>query len=118
MGAAVGEARGGQGRRRGARPAFAGIFSWEVLMKKRSWVAGCAAVALQGALCTLWSALAQASIPIGAVLRLTGPSGTIGEDIRRGIMLGVDEVNANGGVLGKKLALIVEDSANNPSTAL
>lgn len=87
-------------------------------MKKRNWLAACAAVALQGALCTPWPALAQASIRIGAVLPLTGPSATIGEDIRRGIMLGVDEVNASGGVLGKKLALIVEDSANNPSTAL
>src|SRR6218665_3089792 len=103
MGAAVRAASGRQGRRTGPRPAFAGIFSWEFLMKKRSWLAACAAVALQGALCTRWYALAQASIPIGAVLPLTGPSPTIGEDIRRGIMLGVDEVNANGGVVCKKI---------------
>src|SRR6218665_1879239 len=116
MGAAVRAASGRPGRRPGPRPAFSGILSWELLMKKRNWLAACAAVALQGALCTPWPA--QASIRIGAVLPLTGPSATIGEDIRRGIMLGVDEVNANGGVLGKKLALIVEDSANNPTTAL
>src|SRR6218665_3068211 len=102
MGAAVRAAIGRQGRGPGPRPAFAAIFSWEILMKKRSWVEACAVVALQGALCTPWAALGQASIPIGAVLPLTGPSATIGEDIRRGIMLGVDEVNANRGPLRQK----------------
>src|SRR6218665_2036393 len=118
MGAAVRAASGRQGRRPGPRPAFSGILSWELPMKKRNWLAACAPVALQGALSPPRPGLAQASMRIGAVLPLTGPSATIGEDIRRGIMLGVDEVNASGGVLGKKLALIVEDSANNPTTAL
>src|SRR6218665_22244 len=118
MGATVRAASERQGRRPGPRPAFSGILSWEFMMKKRSWLASCAAVALQGALCTPWPVLAQGSIRIGAVLPLPGPSAAIGEDIRRGIMLGVDKVNAKGGVLGKKLAVIVEDSANNPSTAL
>src|SRR6218665_2794955 len=110
MGAAVRAASGRQGRWPGPRPAFSGSLSWELLMKKRNWLAACAAVVLQGALCTPWPALAQASIRIGAGRPLTSPSAPSGEDIRRGIMLGVDEVNASGGVLGKKLALIVEDS--------
>src|SRR6218665_4220292 len=97
MGAAVRAASGRQGRRPGPRPAFAGIFSWEFLMKKRSWLAACAANAWQGALCTPWSALAQARIPIGAVMPLTGPSATLGEDIRPGVMLGGDEGHGHGG---------------------
>ncbi len=63
-------------------------------------------------------AWAQDSIQLGAVIPLTGPSATVGEDIRRGIMLGVEEVNARGGVLGRKLQVIIEDSGNNPATAL
>lgn len=84
-------------------------------MKKRNVLSLFIGAVLQGALLPV---MAQDTIQIGAVLPLTGPSGTVGEDIRRGIMLGVDEVNGKGGVLGKKLSVIVEDSANNPATAL
>ncbi|THJ33399.1 amino acid ABC transporter substrate-binding protein [Lampropedia aestuarii] len=84
-------------------------------MNKRNFLSLCAGAALLG---TLHIAAAQEAIRIGAVLPLTGPSATIGEDMRRGLQLGVERVNANGGVMGKQLALIVEDSANNPTTAL
>src|SRR6218665_589327 len=39
MGAAVRAASGRQGRRPGPRPAFSGILSWELPMKKRNWLA-------------------------------------------------------------------------------
>lgn len=84
-------------------------------MKKRNFLSICAATMLLGA---IHPAFAQETIRIGVVLPLTGPSATVGEDIRRGIELGVERVNANGGVMGKPLAVIVEDSANNPTTAL
>lgn len=84
-------------------------------MKKRNFLAICAAAMLAGALSPSY---AQETIRIGAVLPLTGPSATVGEDMRRGIELGIERINANGGVLGKPLAVIVEDSANNPTTAL
>jgi len=61
---------------------------------------------------------AQETIRVGAVLPLTGSNATIGEDVRRGIMLAVDHVNAKGGVLGKQLDVIVEDSGGNPAVAL
>jgi len=61
---------------------------------------------------------AQETINIGAVLPLTGANATIGEDIRRGIVLAAEHVNAKGGVLGKRLNVIIEDSGGNPSTAL
>jgi branched-chain amino acid transport system substrate-binding protein len=63
-------------------------------------------------------ASAQGSVNIGAVLSLTGANATVGEDVRRGVMLGVEHVNAKGGVLGKKFAVIVEDSGGTPTTAL
>lgn len=63
-------------------------------------------------------AFAQEVINIGAVLSLTGANATVGEDVRRGVMLGVEHVNAKGGVLGKKINVIVEDSGGNATTAL
>lgn len=84
-------------------------------MKKRTLLSVCIGASLQA---FLLPAMAQETIQLGAILPLTGPSATIGEDIRRGMMLGVDAVNAKGGVLGKKLAVVFEDSGNNPTTAL
>lgn len=84
-------------------------------MKKRSFFSLCASTLLIG---SLTPALAQSGIQIGAVLPLTGPSATVGEDIRRGIQLGVEHVNDKGGVLGQPLTVIIEDSGNNPTTAL
>src|SRR5699024_8526913 len=63
-------------------------------------------------------ASAQETIQMGAVLSLTGASATVGEDVRRAVDLAVDDVNENGGVLGKKFEVIVEDSAGNATSAL
>ncbi|HTF46696.1 MAG TPA: ABC transporter substrate-binding protein [Pseudonocardia sp.] len=50
------------------------------------------------------------TITIGAVLPLTGANATVGTDQQRGIELAVAKINAGNGVLGKKLAVAVEDS--------
>lgn len=55
---------------------------------------------------------------IGAVLPLTGGSATIGEDQRRGLELAVEQINADGGVLGSDLSLAVEDSEGRPQGAI
>lgn len=64
------------------------------------------------------AALAQDSIQMGAVLSLTGANATVGEDVRRAVTLAMDQVNAKGGVLGKKFNVIIEDSGGNATTAL
>ncbi len=63
-------------------------------------------------------ALAQDAIQMGAVLSLTGANATVGEDVRRAVGLAVDKVNGQGGVLGKKFNVIIEDSGGNATTAL
>lgn len=63
-------------------------------------------------------AWAASTVEIGAVLSLTGANATVGEDIRRGVMLAVEHVNSRGGVLGNNLKVIVEDSGGTPTTAL
>lgn len=55
---------------------------------------------------------------VGAVLPLTGNSAQYGRYIQEGIELAVKEINAKGGVGGKRLKVIYEDSQCNPSTAV
>lgn len=62
--------------------------------------------------------LAQDTVQMGAVLSLTCANATVGEDVRRAVALAVNKVNADGGVLGKKFSVIVEDSGGNATTAL
>lgn len=50
-------------------------------------------------------------IVVGSVLDLSGPLAAEGVAIRNGLTLGFDEINAHGGVNGRKIRLIVKDSA-------
>jgi len=49
-------------------------------------------------------------IKTGALLSLTGPGSRTGEDIKDGLLLTVDEINSRGGINGRKIELIIEDS--------
>lgn len=51
----------------------------------------------------------QEPIKIGAILILTGDVANIGQALRQGIELAVDEINAQGGFKGKPLQAVVED---------
>ena len=55
-------------------------------------------------------------IRIGHLTPLTGFLGPLGEYAQMGLRLAADEINAAGGVLGRKLDLVMEDSVN-PQTA-
>jgi branched-chain amino acid transport system substrate-binding protein len=56
-------------------------------------------------------------IEIGFFGALTGPQATFALSGRNGARLAIDQLNAAGGVLGKKLDLLVEDDHNDPSEA-
>src|SRR5688500_6956175 len=56
------------------------------------------------------------SIRIGHLTPLTGFLGPLGEYAVMGVNLAVEEINAAGGVMGRKIELIAEDSVN-PQTA-
>ncbi|HEY5814248.1 MAG TPA: ABC transporter substrate-binding protein, partial [Terrimicrobiaceae bacterium] len=66
---------------------------------------------------TFWLALiaaasalfAQEKIAIGEFASLTGGSASFGQSSHKGTALAIEEINAAGGVLGKKLQLITED---------
>lgn len=60
----------------------------------------------------------NATVKFGAILGLTGNSGSLGEDTKNGIQLAIDEQNAKGGILGKKIVLDVQDSKTDGNTGV
>ena len=57
-------------------------------------------------------------IRIGFLPALTGPSSSTGVAINRGTLLAVDEINAAGGINGRKIELIVRDTQSDPTKAV
>ena len=64
------------------------------------------------------NALAAEEVKIGVMQALTGDLGTYGQPMTDAIRLAVKEVNENGGVLGKNLTLIVEDTQTSESASV
>lgn len=67
----------------------------------------------------LLPARAQDEIVIGEFASLTGGAASFGQSSHKGTALAIDEINAAGGVLGKKIKLITEDDqslAGQPAT--
>ena len=56
-------------------------------------------------------------IVVGAYLSLSGPDSTFGIDSKDGIALAVDEVNAAGGIKGKKIRVVYEDDKSTTQEA-
>ena len=54
-------------------------------------------------------------IKIGLMTALSGQSARAGEALTRGLTIAIDEVNAKGGVLGRKVELVRRDDEANPA---
>jgi len=57
-------------------------------------------------------------IVLGSIQDLSGPIAGFGKQVRNGLMLRVDEVNEQGGIHGRKIKVLVEDSAYDPKKAV
>ena len=57
-------------------------------------------------------------IKVGLVAALSGQSAKSGEALTRGLNMAINEVNANGGVLGRQLELVRRDDESNPSKGM
>lgn len=73
--------------------------------------------ALLASTLALGPSAAQSTIKIGVVQPLTGPFSSSGTDVTNGAKIAVEQINAQGGVLGKKLELVIEDTKSNPTEA-
>ena len=58
------------------------------------------------------TALAQEPIRIGAINPYSGPVALYGDEVARGYQLAIDEANAKGGVIGRKIELFRGDAGN------
>ncbi len=82
----------------------------------RTWVR-----ALSVALASLlWchAALAQSTVKIGSILSVTGPAAFLGEDMKAGMELAIEEINAKGGIQGKKIEWFFYDAESQTQKGL
>src|SRR5215469_3675597 len=79
---------------------------WRKPMSRSAWLA------LGIALCvgSGGSALAQSTVYIPAVLELSGPGAVSGTNFRDGMLLAINEINAKGGILGRKIDTPILDT--------
>ncbi|GJD49263.1 Leu/Ile/Val-binding protein [Methylobacterium crusticola] len=63
-------------------------------------------------------AAAQDPVKVGLVAALSGQSAKSGEAITRGLQVAIDEINAGGGVLGRRIELVRRDDESNPAKGL
>ena len=57
-------------------------------------------------------------IKIAGIFALTGRAAHIGTAQRDAVLLAIDEVNAQGGINGRKLEMVMEDTESNPTKAV
>src|ERR1700712_1169266 len=81
------------------------------LSRRMLLAAGAASLSLTVAL----PAKAEDTVKFGLVAAMSGQSAKSGEAIVRGLSLAIDEINAKGGLLGKKVELLVRDDESNPA---
>ncbi|WP_315836252.1 ABC transporter substrate-binding protein [Bradyrhizobium prioriisuperbiae] len=75
-------------------------------------------IILAGAMLAALCATAQAqTIKLANVAELSGGGATVGTNWKNGIDLAIEEVNAKGGILGRKIEVTHADSQSNPGVA-
>ena len=75
------------------------------------------ALCLHGLLAVAAMAQAQEPIRVGAFLSVTGPAAFLGDPEQKTLEMQIDKINADGGVLGRKLQLVAYDSGGDAEKA-
>src|SRR5437588_11638649 len=83
-------------------------------MNRRVFLTTTAASAATFAFPAVLRAQSKDPVRIGFPLPLTGPFAAIAGDMKQGAELAVDELNAKGGILGRKVELLVRDDQLKP----
>jgi len=84
-------------------------------------VAALAALGLATGLATAQNSnqgVSKNEVVLGSIQDLSGPIAGFGKQLRLGMLLRVDEINEQGGINGRKIRLIVEDSSYDPKKAV
>ena len=77
-----------------------------------------ASLALLATAASAQQGISKDEITLGSIQDLSGPLAGFGKQARLGMMLAVDEINEQGGINGRKIKLIVEDSGYDPKKAV
>ncbi len=78
----------------------------------------CLGLALAAVASMPFAAFAADTIKIGFPIPLSGPTAVYGVPILKGAQMAVDEINAKGGLLGRKLEILSRDSKANADEAV
>jgi branched-chain amino acid transport system substrate-binding protein len=62
-------------------------------------------------------AFAEQTIKVANIVELSGPGTTAGTGFKNGVELAIKEINANGGIMGKKIESSTVDTQSNPGIA-
>ncbi|MBC7919126.1 MAG: ABC transporter substrate-binding protein [Rhodoferax sp.] len=77
-----------------------------------------AAAAMTATLAHAQQGVSKDEIVLGSIQDLSGPIAGFGKQSRLGMLLAVDEINEQGGINGRKVRILVEDSAYDPKKAV
>ena len=84
-------------------------------MNRRAFLATSAAAAATVGLPSILKAQSKEPLRIGCPLPLTGPFAALAADMQRGAVLAADELNAKGGVMGRKVEVLFRDDQLKPA---
>nr|WP_315495511.1 ABC transporter substrate-binding protein [uncultured Rhodoferax sp.] len=77
-----------------------------------------ATLALAATAASAQQGVSKDEILLGSIQDLSGPIAGFGKQARLGMLLAVDEINEQGGINGRKVKILVEDSAYDPKKAV
>ena len=84
-------------------------------MNRRAFLATSAAAAATVGFPAILKAQSKEPLRIGCPLPLTGPFAALAADMQRGAVLAADELNAKGGVMGRKIEVLFRDDQLKPA---
>jgi branched-chain amino acid transport system substrate-binding protein len=87
-------------------------------LTRRAMLAGTSAAVASPYIWTSARAQAAGTIKIGIPAALTGPLGSVGQQTKRGAEAYAKIQNAKGGILGRQIELLIEDTAGNPANCV
>src|SRR5262245_35512817 len=84
----------------------------------RRLVLSLAALSLVAAACGAETATSSDPIRVGQIVSLTGNYSPLGSENKKSVELAVEKVNRDGGVLGRKLEVVVKDDKSQPDQSV
>jgi branched-chain amino acid transport system substrate-binding protein len=87
---------------------------------RKAWLIVIVIIIVVSVIWLIWGRqnIEPSKIKIGVVLPLTGSASVWGENAKMGMEIALEEINSQGGIKGKKIELIFEDSQSDPAKAV